>query len=175
MIEPEELKRKWIHWVKQLTGIEEYRVGRSYNKSFTKGALILNQNPDVDPNRFCRVQVLHAMSARQTIWPTLLAGNSLNRYRQFPSEEDEAEILRQSLIMEITDFARVVDIVGFEVAVGQELPEHTPVFIGLMYFDYRESVPAPVLSDARSQFRSEPMYARVLPETYVKLLEIKDD
>jgi len=171
MITSQQLKAKWIYWVKCLTGVEEYYVSKSFNRSLAAGAKILNANPGIDPDRFCRVQVLHAIDNRQRIYPTLLAGRSLARYKKYPSEIQELRGFRASLLYEIRDFAAMVQVHGFDRAIGQQLPEHTPVFIGLMYLDYKQKIPDDVLVNARSQFRSEPAYRQVLPAEYVALLE----
>lgn len=170
MITAEDLKRKWIRWVKQLTGVDEYRVAKSFNRSFAAGAKVLNSNPSIDPDRFCRVQVTYALNKQQRIYPTLLSGRSLDRYWSFPSAAKEEKAVRDALSYEMRDFASAVAAHGFDIAIRQQTG-HTPVFLGLMYFDYRQQIPSEILAGARSELKSEPAMRRILPAEYVRSLE----
>jgi len=172
MITADELKKKWTFWVKQLTGVEEYFVSRSFDPVFSRAVKTLNSNTDIDVDRFCRLQVLNAIEQGKMIYPTWLTGNAVYRYRSHTSEDDEIRRVKSSLLYELRDFAAYVKARGFNSAVAQDIYEFTPLFIGLMYLDYRSSVPEDVLEDARSQIKAEPAYRKVLPAAYVRLLGV---
>ena len=170
MITAEELKQRWIRWVKQLTGVDEYRVAKSFNRSFVAAAKTLNDNPSIDPDRFCRAQVMWAIGRQKRIYPTLLSGRALDRYYSFPTPEKEEKAVRDSLSYEMRDFAAAVAAHGFDIAIRQQTG-HTPVFLGLMYFDYRRQIPSDVQAGACSELKSEPALRRILPAEYVRSLE----
>jgi hypothetical protein len=151
--------------------VEKYHVARSFNRSFLSGARLLNSNPTIDPDRFCRIQVTWAIDRRRSIFPTLLAGGALSRYKEYPTAGQEVKHSRACLLYEIRDFAAMAQVHGFEGAIAQRSAEHTPLFLGLMYLDYKQSIPDALLEDARSQLRSEPSYRQVLPKEYLTVLE----
>lgn len=167
MVSQRDLREVWIRTVKDMLGVSEYYVSKKFDRYF-KGAAELVSREDIDPERFCRAQIQYAIDMNMVVYPSLLGGQALYRYRAVPDDALYVSQLKEEFKEELEHFVDAAERRGHEYALKDKYYGHTPVFLLFMYRQLHRDPPPEIVEEARAQVRITPLLRDVYPQDFVR-------
>ena len=162
-----EVKEVWIQTVKDMIGVSEYYVSKKFDRYFRSAAELVRRE-GIDIRRFCEAQIQWAIDKNMVIYPSLLGGQALQRYRALPDDTLRISQLRHDLSEELKHFVDIAEKRGYTYALEDRYYGHSPILILYMYRQLQRDPPVEVVEQARQQMAGCPLYREVYPADFVK-------
>jgi hypothetical protein len=168
----EALKALWLSTVRRVFDKEDYRVGSHWDKTFTRVAKYLDENPSIDKEKYVAIQVGYIldMGRHDLLYPTVLSGQAAaDRYYSKPMNDDLAIAAElKTYAAQLKTFNKACETSAVSVIINAPVFDFSPLFLSFMRYSRNMTVTEELRLNARHEARNCKCAEKVFPKDFLE-------